>query len=108
MIFRPIIPTGGDFKNCAIRLVVILLAGIIPLLSLANNAPGTSNEAQKGILDLRNTDLDAVPVALHGEWRFYWQQLFQPVEPAGNTPAYIQYPSLWRDNTLNGQTLPSQ
>ncbi len=64
--------------------------------------------AQKGILDLRNTDLSKAPVSLNGEWRFYWKQLLQPGDPAAVSNNFIQYPSLWKGQQVNGQMLTSQ
>lgn len=63
--------------------------------------------AKKGVLDLRNQDLYAKPLALNGEWVFYWDQLLQPGDP-GREPAFVSFPSLWKKNKINGHSLSSQ
>src|SRR5215813_3384971 len=100
-------PGSNTMKN---RLVIILfLLGIsnFPIVCLANDQPSIRVTAQKGILDLRQIDLSTSTVALHGEWQFYWRQLIKPGETDATTPTYISFPSLWKDNHVNGQQLSS-
>lgn len=61
----------------------------------------------KGILDLRNYDLSSRPVSLNGEWEFYWDQLLHPAS-SFNQPDFVNFPSLWKKQKVNGKNLPSQ
>jgi signal transduction histidine kinase/ActR/RegA family two-component response regulator len=94
-------------KNRLLIVFILLCTGMIPQQGMAYEAPGSAVTAQKGVLDLRHVNLGIQTVSLHGEWLFYWQELLEPgVTPQGSS-AYIPFPSLWKDNRLNGQTLPS-
>lgn len=64
-------------------------------------------EAQKGLLDLREADLFAHPLSLHGEWNFYWMHLLSPDSLNAITPDYASYPRLWKDLHLHGRTFSS-
>jgi signal transduction histidine kinase len=75
------------------------------LSCLANNGQGPI--ARKGILDLRNSDLSQ-PVPLNGEWAFYWNHLASPDSLSCLSPAYVHYPELWKDITVNGQKISSE
>ena len=65
--------------------------------------------AKKGILDLRSLSLSDKPVALEGEWEFFWKQLIAPdsLAVAGN-PLYVPYPSRWTNLRINGENLSAQ
>ena len=95
-------------KKIALVTAYQLLLGLLSFCCNAQQTAPVLPLAQKGILDLRNTDLSKTPVSLNGEWRFYWKQLLQPgaVVPVSND--FIQYPSLWKGQQVNGQTLSSQ
>ena len=79
-------------------IVVILLLGIPATRCFAQTVP----VAQKGILDLRNTNLAEKPVPLNGEWLFYWKQLLQPGETSSTAAQVSQYPSLWTKDKQQG------
>src|SRR5579872_1368362 len=90
-----------------LNLISLLLIGISSTSCMAGGQPGPV--AQKGVLDLRKLDLSDGPVALDGEWGFFWRQLLGPDQlPAAGTPAYLPFPSLWKDLRLNGKPLTSQ
>lgn len=63
--------------------------------------------AQKGVLDLRNTDLFSNWVSLEGDWHFYWRQLRSPSDTVFTGHDFVPFPSLWNNTRLNGQLLPS-
>jgi len=65
-----VVPNAGYF------LLVMLLGILSSDHCLAKEPPGPL--AQKGILDLRNQDLSAKPMALDGEWGFFWKKLLLP------------------------------
>jgi signal transduction histidine kinase len=75
---------------------------------VANEGPVPEIKAHEGVLDLRQIDLEKQQVPLNGEWGFYWRRLLSPAETNLTAPAYIQFPSLWKNNKINGQQLPSQ
>ncbi|MFT3932210.1 MAG: ATP-binding protein [Chitinophagaceae bacterium] len=64
-----------------------------------------SPQAQKGVLDLRNSDLSANPISLNGEWAFYWKQLIQPGDTPSHNRTFTTYPQLWNKTQVNGQQL---
>jgi signal transduction histidine kinase/CheY-like chemotaxis protein len=75
---------------------------------LADGQPVNIPVASRGILDLRNQDLSAKPLALHGEWRFFWKQLLSPGDSVDTNPSFVSYPSLWKNDSFGGQKLSSQ
>ncbi|WP_169907679.1 sensor domain-containing diguanylate cyclase [Priestia abyssalis] len=48
-------------------------------------------------------------MSLHREWEFYWNQLLDPkaIKQEDIKPDYIQVPSSWQENMINGETLPN-
>jgi hypothetical protein len=94
-------------KYGALYVVLLIVAGIFSQHCRANDPGYASVTAQKGVLDLRQVDLSKNSSLLQGDWAFYWKQLLKPNQ-TGTAPAYIKYPELWRDLTLNGEPLPSQ
>ncbi|HVU55115.1 MAG TPA: ATP-binding protein [Puia sp.] len=83
-----------------------LLTLFICLTCFAQQEQG--HDAQKGVLDLRNTDLFDHPVKLHGEWKFYWMHLLTPDNLPSVPPDFAPYPRLWKDLRLHGQKYPTQ
>ncbi|MBI9097157.1 MAG: HD domain-containing protein [Spirochaetaceae bacterium] len=83
------------------------------LLSLfgcnSNNKEQYIPLAQKGILDLRNLDLDELStVKLQGEWEFYWKQFLYPEDfknPLTDPSAYAAIPGRWNGYRINDETL---
>jgi len=70
--------------------------------------------AVKGKLDLTNirfSELDT-PVALNGEWEFYWKKLLTPEnfsDPNNlNVKMYSPLPSTWDSMQVNGEYLPAK
>ena len=66
--------------------------------------------AEKGVLDLSTWDLKKDgPVALNGEWEFYWQEHWAPdyfpeeTQPAFN--GYIEVPGTWNDFIVNKEKI---
>lgn len=94
-------------KIRSLYVILLIVAGIVSQQCLAKDQPLSTARAEKGVLDLRNTDLFDNFCLLGGDWGFYWKQLLQPNQ-TGTPPAYIRYPELWRDLTLNGEKLTSQ
>lgn len=63
---------------------------------------------EKGIIDLRNVGLQKRPVALNGNWGFYWNQLLSPDEIKTVPEAYTYFPERWDNTMLNGKKLPAK
>lgn len=70
--------------------------------------------ARHGVLDLTHWDPTRDgPVALDGQWAFYWDRLLTPNDFAqdDNPPArngYLSFPGFWRGYELAGRSLPGQ
>ena len=64
--------------------------------------------AKKGIIDLRQADLQKQNISLSGEWAIYWKQLLTPQKDSATTPnSFVPFPVLWKNTIINGQPLPS-
>lgn len=68
--------------------------------------PAINPVAQKGIIDLRQSDLKQQSIPLNGEWAFYWKQLITPKDTAATPIAFVHFPALWAHTTINGIPLP--
>src|SRR4051812_11048241 len=84
-----------------LRIMVWVLVLVATMLSgNAQDKAGHMPLAQKAVLDLRATNLDAKPIALNGEWLFYWKQLLQPgTTTTTGSSTFVDYPSLWKKTT---------
>ncbi len=69
-----------------------------------------SQEAVKGLLDLRSVSLEDEVVPLDGQWEFYWKQLLAPAELDSLTQKdYYTFPVTWNNGiTQNGVELGSK
>lgn len=69
------------------------------------------NPARSGILDLSKHNFAETPfVALNGEWEFYWNKLYSPLDFAANDihPRYFfSFPGVWNNYAVNGKKLSS-
>lgn len=68
--------------------------------------------AENGVIDLSGWDpARDGPVALDGQWEFYWDQLLTPdifradAEPPAMS-GYLDFPGFWKDHVLDGRPLP--
>lgn len=52
--------------------------------------------AEKGVIDLRNINLNERTVNVDGEWEFYWQEILHGAQPS-KQPLYFPVPGIWRD-----------
>lgn len=94
-------------KNRLVIILFLLCIGSFPIVCRPNGQPVMPVTAQKGVLDLRQIDLKTSSVSLHGEWQFYWRHLIKPGDTNTSTSTYVNFPSLWKDNKINGQQLSS-
>jgi signal transduction histidine kinase/CheY-like chemotaxis protein len=94
-------------KGILPKIRCFVLIGAVCISGLAYGEPGPL--AKKGVLDLRSLNLSDKPVALDGEWGFFWKQLVSPDSlAAAGSPLYVPYPSRWTNLRMNGQNLPAQ
>ena len=96
-------------KNTLRKIAVLVLFALV-ISSVTCMAKGQPEPvAQKGVLDLRNFDLSEKPIALNGEWGFFWKKMLAPDSlRAAGAPDYVPFPVIWKDITLHGQKLPSE
>lgn len=94
---------------------LILLALLLLLSGCSSgeksNAPAIPM-AKNGLLDLRGWQFDKNgPVALNGQWEFYWEQLLAPEDfanPPSTTPEFFHLPGIWNAGTDTRKALPAQ
>ena len=84
------------------------MAGIalIIAIGLSSSANGQTPLAHQGVIDLRDQDLFDNSMALNGEWGFYWDRLLPPDSLSTPPPAYVPYPVLWKDLSVDGHPVP--
>jgi hypothetical protein len=61
--------------------------------------------AKKGVIDLRQSDLQKQNIPLSGEWAIYWKRIIVPGDTVAPT-AFVPFPKLWKNTTINGIALP--
>ncbi|WP_246287831.1 hypothetical protein [Desulfolutivibrio sulfoxidireducens] len=91
-------------------LVFLIVLPCLGCSSPDKNAP----MAEGGLLDLAGWDIVGDgPVALNGQWEFYWDRLLAPdpfksdiatPQPSG----FMNLPGTWKGQELEGKTLPGQ
>ena len=87
--------------------VQLLFILFIPAMLLATEKNTEAPLAQKGIIDLRNIDLQKTTIALNGEWGFYWNKLLTSASSLSQNPSYVPFAQLWNNMQVNGQKLSS-
>ncbi len=94
-----------------IVIYILFLTAILLANSIHTSAETISNSiAVKGFINLENKHRTKTEqmFSLNGEWEFYWQQLLNPKKLKINRqPVYIQVPSSWKGQTINGEKLPN-
>ena len=93
-------------KTSLIRFIVLFFAAGTFYQCLASGSPAIPI-VKRGTIDLRSQDLNRKPIALDGEWQFFWNKLLMPGDSANNG-TYTYFPSLWRNDSLGGKPLASQ
>lgn len=93
-----------------ISLGILLI--IISLLPSCNSESEKQPMVKKGVLDLRNWDLNSKEVlTLEGEWQFYWNQFLYTDDFLNQTdysPYYSKVPGTWNDFIINDKKLNSE
>lgn len=88
--------------------VLIFLLGCLLISSFSSAQKAV--QVEKGILDLRDWQVEAQPsFFLNGEWNFYWQELLSEKEIKQKaTSIYIPVPGSWSSILTNEQSYPSK
>ncbi|HXD79249.1 MAG TPA: 7TM diverse intracellular signaling domain-containing protein, partial [Puia sp.] len=81
---------------------------LVAVIGISCSADGQAPVARKGLIDLRDRNFFGNSFALNGEWGFYWNRLLPPDSAAGAAPAYVPFPVLWNDLTVDGHKLPTR
>ncbi|PWU02724.1 MAG: ATPase [Bacteroidetes bacterium] len=93
-------------KKWLIAIFVVLISGM--LVFGIRNAPNIpSAKAVRGVIDLRNEKNFDDAISLNGEWSFHWQEFLLSEDSNNSNKVYRDFPSLWKNISLNGQRLPS-
>jgi two-component system, sensor histidine kinase and response regulator len=102
---------GYFLRNNRFTVVCILLiAGIIGCEYKPSNQPNP--RIVQGMLDLKDRDIHIQgPIALSGEWEFYWEQFIsaeqlQSIDPA-KKKNYFNIPNAWNRHRQNGNRIPA-
>jgi signal transduction histidine kinase len=98
----------------AVRPISAVLLALTLLLLALGCAESDRDQpvASKGLLDLAGWDMARDgPVALDGQWEFYWDQLLTPdAFKSGLAPpkpsGFITLPDAWKGHELEGRPLP--
>ncbi|EKT86133.1 sensor histidine kinase [Leptospira santarosai] len=76
----------------------IFVFSIFLILFSTGCNPKNAPIAEKGIIDLRNFDLDKNFASLDGNWEFHWKELAHGNRPMIPKPlSYFPVPGIWRD-----------
>jgi len=80
-----------------LRIIIMLMIVLIILGGCSDQKPTTTKEnADKGMMNLAQLDLENEVVCLDGQWEFYWNQLLAPGEASPEAlTGYIQIPGSW-------------
>jgi signal transduction histidine kinase/ActR/RegA family two-component response regulator len=86
-----------------------IIAGIALVAAIGISCPadGQIPLAHRGMIDLRKENLFDKSLSLNGEWGFYWDRLLPPDSFSTQPPAYVQYPVLWKDLSVDGHAVPT-
>lgn len=78
--------------------ILLLFTAFLPIISF-------SQKVEKGIIDLKNTNLDKAYL-LKGNWEFYWNELLSPADLKKRNPAdsnFIKVNGNWNNYISNGK-----
>ncbi|MCJ2163350.1 MULTISPECIES: 7TM diverse intracellular signaling domain-containing protein [unclassified Pseudodesulfovibrio] len=92
-------------------LLLVTIAIVICGIGGCREGEKTMPTAERGVIDLSGWDpVRHGPIALDGQWEFYWDQLLTPDDfAAGNvqtSSGYLVFPGYWKGYELNGHSLP--
>jgi len=94
-------------RSYRFRFLSLFFSGCILFCCQINGQPVNFPVAQKGLIDLRHSDLKQDAIPLNGEWAIYWKQLITPKDTSAPPTAMVAFPKLWKRTIVNGSLLPS-
>jgi signal transduction histidine kinase/CheY-like chemotaxis protein len=92
-------------KHIWLSVLLALFVACLLYLGFRSSSVPLIRYAEKGIVDLRDTAYNAGPVNMAGEWRFTWKALHASEKDIQGDSTYIQFPSLWKKNIIDGKQL---
>lgn len=98
-------------RRAPLFLPLLLVLFTLQLLG-CDKSIGTAPTARNGVLDLSGWSATRDgPIALDGQWAFYWDRLLRPeaFTDGGNAPektGYLSLPAFWQDAVHDGRHLP--
>ncbi|MDP1810555.1 MAG: ATP-binding protein [Sediminibacterium sp.] len=85
--------------------VLMLFFSVFPFITThAAQTPGFP-VAQKGVIDLRQSDLKNQSMPLQGEWTLYWKQLVTPIDTSAIPTGFFKFAELWTNTIVKGSPL---
>jgi len=97
--------SGNRARRWFSALIVLIPVGVLLYALITQTQEAPKPKAVKGEIDLSNWDFTK-PVALNGEWNFYWRQLV--VEEVPEIPCYMNVPGIWNGHTIDNGKIPAQ
>lgn len=99
-------PTKKTLLKVGFFLLILLSNGVF--IGQAQSKKPTIPLVQKGVIDLRNIQLDQATVAISGDWGIYWNQLLFPSDSLTRPTNYTYFPNHWNYTKINGKALSAE
>ena len=87
------------------RFLFLFFSSCVLFSSIATGQSTILPTAQKGVIDLRKTDLKKQEIPLVGDWAIYWKRILSPKDSAVVPTAFVPFPKLWTKTVINGAPL---
>ena len=86
----------SDLYKYKLHIIIVIIYVLFILGGCSDQKVGIKLEAESGVMDLSQVQLENDVVSLDGQWEFFWNQLLSPSEvETGDLTDYIQIPSSW-------------
>jgi len=101
-------------KNGTFWALIVLAFAFFALAACRLESPSKEvPRVEHGILDLRSWDFEKDgPVALDGQWEFYWQRHLKPtdgsIESPSGTRSFIKVPGAWNGQKVKAEKIPAE
>jgi len=96
---KPVMSICPYHKKYITVFLAVLMLFSFPLISSAADTTYTPL-ADKGIIDLREQNINGKDFALNGEWQLYWHQLLEPAQTDTAKFSYTPFPQSWNKANL--------
>ncbi|WP_439504743.1 ATP-binding protein [Sediminibacterium sp.] len=91
-----------------IRFCILLLFCNWVLGGTAQTAKTLVPLVEKGVIDLRKSNLDKAFIPINGNWAIYWGKLLTHADSSTTPTGFTYFPKNWNYTTINGKLLPTQ